>query len=85
MMTRSSATSQNENGHYFFLLISCVANLSRSTETTSDRIFLRDDFVTEGWPNFNRTKISAAPDITYLSVQVSAVTSTFDKKKKRCH
>lgn len=81
MMTRSSAASQNENGRYFFLLISCVADLSRLTETASDTIFLRDDFVTEGWPKFNQTKISALLDITYLSVLVSAVTSTFDKTK----
>lgn len=37
--------------------------------------------MTERWPNFNQTKISAVLDITYLSVLVSAVTSTFDKKK----
>lgn len=82
MMTRSSSAGENENVHYFFLLISCVADLSRLTETASDMIFLRDDFVTEGWPNFNQTKISAVLDITYLSVLVSAVTSTFDKKKR---
>lgn len=37
--------------------------------------------MTEGWPNFNQTKISAVLDITYLSVLVSAV-STFDIKKR---
>lgn len=41
MMTRSSSAGENENVHYFFLLISCVADLSRLTETASDMIFFK--------------------------------------------